>query len=123
VKTEVSCNILTEFGVPMKLTEMCLKETYSKVYIGKHLSDHFPTQNGLKLEALQPLLSNLTLDYSIRKFKENQVGLKLNGIYQLLSFDDDVNLLQDNIHTINKNTETIIHASTEVGLEINVDKT
>jgi hypothetical protein len=44
-------NILIEFGVPMKLVgliKMCLNEMYSKVRIGKHLSDHFHIQNGLK---------------------------------------------------------------------------
>jgi hypothetical protein len=42
VRREVLYNILIEFGVPTKLvrlTEMCLNETYSKVSIGKHLSD------------------------------------------------------------------------------------
>jgi hypothetical protein len=34
-----------------------------------------------------------------------------------------VNLLGDKIYTINKNTETLIDASEEVGLEINVEKT
>jgi hypothetical protein len=37
-------NILIEFGVPMKLVrlkKMCLNETYSKVHIGKHLSESF----------------------------------------------------------------------------------
>jgi hypothetical protein len=28
--------------------KMCLKETYGKVYIGKHLSDSFPIKNYLK---------------------------------------------------------------------------
>jgi hypothetical protein len=37
---------------------MCLNEMYSKVRIGKHLSDMFPIQNGLKQgDALSPLLS------------------------------------------------------------------
>jgi hypothetical protein len=43
--------ILIEFGVSMKLVrliKMCLNETYSKVCIGKHLSDMFPVQNGLR---------------------------------------------------------------------------
>jgi hypothetical protein len=34
-----------------------------------------------------------------------------------------VNLLGDNIDTINKNTQTLIDASKEVGLEVNVEKT
>jgi hypothetical protein len=34
-----------------------------------------------------------------------------------------VNLLGDNIDTVKKNTESLIDASKEVGLEINVDKT
>jgi hypothetical protein len=44
-------SILIEFGIPMKLVrliKMCLDKTYSKACIGKHLSDSFPNQNGLK---------------------------------------------------------------------------
>jgi hypothetical protein len=51
------------------------------------------------------------------------VGLKLNGTHQLVAYADDVNVLGDNIDTIKKNMETLIDASKEVGLEINVDKT
>jgi hypothetical protein len=51
------------------------------------------------------------------------VGLKLNGTHQLLAYADDVNLLGDNIDTIKENTDILIDASKEVGLEINVDKT
>jgi hypothetical protein len=51
------------------------------------------------------------------------VGLKLNGTHQFLAYADDVDLLGDNIDNIKKNTETLIDASKEVGLEINVEKT
>jgi hypothetical protein len=51
------------------------------------------------------------------------VGPKLNWPYQLLTCADDVNLLGDNIDAINKNTETLIDASNEVGLEVSVEKT
>jgi hypothetical protein len=51
------------------------------------------------------------------------VGLKLIGTHQLLAYAHDVNLLGDNIDTINKNTETLIYVSKEVGIEINVEKT
>jgi hypothetical protein len=41
----------------------------------------------------------------------------------LLAYADDVNLLGDNMDTIKKNTENLIDARKEVGLEINVEKT
>jgi hypothetical protein len=47
--------------------------------------------------------------------------LKLNGTHQLLVCGDDVNLLRDDVCTIKRNTETLIDASGEVGLEINVE--
>jgi hypothetical protein len=59
---------------------------------------------------------NFGLEYALRKVQENQVGLKLNGTHQLMPYANDVNLLGDNIDTINKNTETLIDSSKEVGL-------
>jgi sorting nexin-29 len=69
------------------------------------------------------MLFNFALEYAIGKVQVIQVGQKLNGTHQLLTYADDVNLLGDNIDTINENTGTLIEASKEIGLEMNVEKT
>jgi hypothetical protein len=107
----------------VRLIKMVFKVTYSKVRIGTHLSDNFPIQNDLKQgDALSPLLFNFALEYDFGKVEKNQVELKLNGIHQLLVNADDVNLLGEN-RDIKRNTETLIDASMEVGLEVDAEKT
>jgi hypothetical protein len=127
LRREVLYNTLIDLGVLLKLVRLikiCLNEKYCNVRIGKYLSYSFSIQNGLKQgDVLPPLLFKFALEYAIRKVQKNQVGLKLNGTHQLLAYADNVNLLGDNIDTKKKITETLIDASKEVGLEINVEKT
>jgi len=40
-----------------------------------------------------------------------------------LVYADDVNILGGSIHTIKKNTVTLVVAGKEIGLEVNADKT
>jgi len=51
------------------------------------------------------LLFNFALEYDIRRFQENQDGLKLNDTLKLLIIADDVNILGGSV------------------IEVNVDKT
>jgi hypothetical protein len=74
-------------------------------------------------DALSPLLFNFNLEHSIRRVEAHQEGLKLNGTHQLLVYADDINILGGSIHTIRKNTEALVVASKEIGLEVNAEKT
>jgi hypothetical protein len=65
---------------------------------------------------------NFASEYAIRKVQENEVGLELSGIHQLLAYVD-VNLLGDSVNIIKGNTETLLQTSRDIGLEINAEKT
>jgi hypothetical protein len=69
VRREVLYNIMIQFVVPLKLVrliKMCLNETCNKIRIGKHLSENFPIQNGLKQG------DAFALEYAIRKVRKTR---------------------------------------------------
>jgi len=73
VRREVLCKIRIEFGIPRKLVrliKMSMTETYSRVRVGKNVSDRFPIRNGLKQgDAISPMFFNFALEYTIREFR------------------------------------------------------
>jgi len=73
-------------------------------------------------DALSPLLFNFALEYAIKRVQVNQDGLKLNGTHQLLVYADDVNISGGSVYIIKENTEALIVASKDTGLEVTADK-
>jgi hypothetical protein len=74
---------------------MCFNQTHSEVHTGKHLSDAFPIQNGLKQTDVScPLLLNFALEYIIRNVKENKEGLEMNRMCKTFVYADNVAMLQ-----------------------------
>ena len=47
----------------------------------------------------------------------------MNGIHQVLAYPDDVNLIVDDIRTINRNTGVLLCACNYIGLAVNTGKT
>ena len=117
--------MIIECGIAMKLVKLiktCLNETNNRVRLGR--LDMFPIKNGLKQgNCLLPLIFKLTGEYAIRRVQAIQEGLKLNYTRQRLVYADDVNTLGGTVHTIKKNTENLVVASKDIGLDVNTAKT
>jgi hypothetical protein len=79
VRREVFCNIPIAFDIPMKhvrLIKMCLNETYSRVWVGKHLYDIFPVKHGWKQrDVLSKLRFDFALVCAVKRVHVNQDGL------------------------------------------------
>jgi hypothetical protein len=119
---EVLYNILIEFGIPMKLVrliKMFMNETYSRVRVGKHLSDMFPVRNVLKQgDVFSPFLFNFAFEHAIRKLQVNQDGLKLYGRDQFWFMLTTLIYRGGSVRTTKKNTDVLGVASKNIGLEV-----
>jgi hypothetical protein len=69
---------------------------HKQIPYSNHSSVNVPDQNDL-----EPLYFNFALYHAIRKVQENQMELKFGGTHRVLAYPDDLNLLGNNINTIN----------------------
>ena len=52
---------------------------------------------------------NFALEYAIRKVQETNLGLDMNGTHQVLAYADDVNVIGDDIRTIERNADVLLN--------------
>ena len=70
-----------------------------------------------------PLLFNFALEYAIRRVQDTNLELDMNGTHQVLAYADDVNLIGDDIRTIERNADVLLNACKDIGLALNTGKT
>ena len=95
----------------------------------RHCSLPFKTEHFIsavkkkkKTAAVPTIRTRQPLEYAVRRVQVKLGGLKLSGTHQLLVYADDVNILGGRVHTVKKNTEALVAAIKEIGLEVNSDK-
>lgn len=117
--------ILTRLGIPKKsvnLVRVCLKDR-NRIKLNNQMSKTFNIHSGLKQgDALSFLLFNLILEHIIKEMQKDEDSRQLNDITQLLTYADDVALLEDNKETLINNTKTLLDKTKELGLQISVEK-
>ena len=47
----------------------------------------------------------------------------MNGTHQVLAYADDIDLIGDDIRTIERNADVLLNACKDIGLAVNIGKT
>ena len=91
--------------------------------IENYLSSSFPIENVLKQgDALSPLLLKFSLEYTVGKVQETNLGLDINGNHLVLSYAVDVNLIGDYTRTAERNAVVLLNACKDISLAVNTVK-
>ena len=55
--------------------------------------------------------------------QETNLRLDMNDTHRVLAYTDDVNLIGDDIRTIERNADVLLNACKDIGLAVNTGKT
>ena len=70
------------------------------------------------MRTLSPLQFNFALEYATRMVQETNLGLDMNGTHQVMAYVDYVNLIGDDIRTIERNTDVSLNACKGIDLAV-----
>jgi len=65
---------------------------------------------------------SFALGYAILKIKGDEKGRTLNGLNQLFVYADDIDLIKEDIETLQTNTEVLVEAYDEIGLQVKTER-
>lgn len=122
--------ILRNFGLHPKLVkmiELTLTDTKSKVKFRSEISDPFKVRTGLRQgDGLSPLLFNCALEYIMRQwFQQNKANIKIGRKieFSCLGFADDLALLSNSLAEARSQLESLEKLAGKIGLKISYEKT
>lgn len=118
---------MAELSIPqklIKLTQMCVNGSKSRVRIGSTVSSAFDINNGLKQgDALSPLLFNIALEKAIRAANIKVEMYTNDGPKLLLAFADDIDVMARSVLKVKEQFIKIEKETLKMGLAINETKT
>jgi hypothetical protein len=128
IKHKVIWAVLRSYGVEEKMVTLLQKiyeKAQSAVRIGKNYGDWFHTDVGTRQgDPLSPLLFIAYLERVMDHLKESNCGIIISGIQvNNLRFADDIDLIDENCNSLQKQFETIRVAAEQTGLVVNIAKT
>ena len=64
-----------------------------------------------------------TIEYAIRKVQGTNLGLDMTGTHQAFAYVNDLNVIGNDIRTIERNADVSLNACMDIGLAVNTGKT
>ena len=119
--------IMTELGIPAKLTRLCMmtmSNTTSSVKVGAEISEPFDTLRGFRQgDPLSCNLFNLIMEAVIRRAGAERSGTIFYKSVQLLAYADDIDIIGKTKRAVSAVFSDIEKESAKVGLMVNQAKT
>ena len=128
IKHKIIWAMLKSYGVETKMITL-LQNIYEKaqsaVRIGNEYGEWFQADVGTRQgDPLSPLLFIAYLERVMDQVRQNTCGINIGGIYiNNLRFADDIDLLDEDVSSLQRQIELTTTAAEQSGLIVNINKT
>ena len=128
IKHKIIWAMLKSYGVDTKtvtLLQKIYERSQSAVRIGKENGEWFRTDVGTRQgDPLSPLLFIAYLDRVMDQVRQNTCGVNISGVLiNNLRFADDIDLIDEDISSLQRQIELTKTAAEQAGLILNINKT